>query len=376
VLSLGSGLPAFPEIGFTGDLPTIWNGKVQSMVFSMSQFSYIHAARSGVNAAEMNLKEAHEQVALDTSTAYIELDTVYGDLAAVREQEDLAGRLVEIEQQRAEAGVDPVSDLLQAQLTAKQIKLKRIHLESRAETLASQLAALTGLPAGSIVPDHASIPVIPAVRADETPLTTPGIESAKFIAKSRADAAKADSLRPRMFPEISFGALYNRNTTVFNHNDIYYATKLPTTDFSSGFSIQLPIFSALAHAKAQESAAEALRAKVEVEQARRQNDVAIAQLSGTLRELDTVAEIASLKRQIAAEQLKAVHAQLESGNGSGIGPGATPQLSPKAEQQARINERQNYQDELDSALDLSKARLNLLRALGHMQDWLNELHAK
>ena len=248
VLSLGSGLPAFPEIGFTGDLPTIWNGKVQSMVFSMSQFSYIHAARSGVNAAEMNLKEAHEQVALDTSTAYIELDTVYGDLAAVREQEDLAGRLVEIEQQRAEAGVDPVSDLLQAQLTAKQIKLKRIHLESRAETLASQLAALTGLPAGSIVPDHASIPVIPAVRADETPLTTPGIESAKFIAKSRADAAKADSLRPRMFPEISFGALYNRNTTVFNHNDIYYATKLPTTDFSSGFSIQLPIFSALAHA--------------------------------------------------------------------------------------------------------------------------------
>ena len=119
-----------------------------------------------------------------------------------------------------------------------------------------------------------------------------------------------------------------------------------------------------------------MRAKVEVEQARRQNDVAIAQLSGTLRELDTVAEIASLKRQIAAEQLKAVHAQLESGNGSGIGPGATPQLSPKAEQQARINERQNYQDELDSALDLSKARLNLLRALGHMQDWLNELHAK
>ena len=33
-------------------------------------------------------------------------------------------------------------------------------------------------------------------------------------------------------------------------------------------------------------------------------------------------------------------------------------------------------DALDAALDLSKARLNLLRALGHMQDWLNELHAK
>lgn len=376
VMSFGSGLPAFPEIGFTGNLPTLWDGNVQSMVFSMSQINYIHAARAGVNAAELSLKEAHEQVALDTSTTYIELDTVNSDLAAVRQQEEFAGRLVEIEQQRAEAGVDPLSDLLQAQLTEKQIKLKRIHLESRAGTLASQLSALTGLPAGSIVPDHASIPVIPAVRADEAPRSTPGIESAQFMAKSREDAAKADAFHTRLFPEITFGALYNRNTTLLNDINKYYNTPLPSTDFSSGFSVQLPIFSAMAHAKAQESAAEALRAKVEVEQAQRQNDVAIAQLTGSLRELDTVAEIASLKQQIAAEQLKAVLAQLESGNGSGIGPGATPQLSPKAEQQARINERQNYQDSLDAGLDLSKARLNLLCALGHMQDWLDELHAK
>jgi hypothetical protein len=71
-----------------------------------------------------------------------------------------------------------------------------------------------------------------------------------------------------------------------------------------------------------------------------------------------------------------VEAQLELGNGAGSGPGATPQLSPTAEQQARIDERQKFQDALDAGLDLSKARLNLLRALGHMQDWLNELHQK
>jgi hypothetical protein len=43
---------------------------------------------------------------------------------------------------------------------------------------------------------------------------------------------------------------------------------------------------------------------------------------------------------------------------------------------ARIDERQKVQDALDAGFDLSKARLNLLRALGHMQDWLNELHGK
>ncbi len=102
----------------------------------------------------------------------------------------------------------------------------------------------------------------------------------------------------------------------------------------------------------------------------------IATLTGSLRELDALAEIAGLKQQIADEQLKAVLAQLELGNGAGNSPGAQPQLTPKAEQLARIDERQKFEDALDAGLDLSKARLNLLRALGRMQDWLNELHAK
>jgi len=71
-----------------------------------------------------------------------------------------------------------------------------------------------------------------------------------------------------------------------------------------------------------------------------------------------------------------VLAQLELGNGAETGPGVQPQLTPKAEQLARIDERQKYEDSLDASLDLAKARLSLLRALGHIEDWLNELHAK
>ena len=51
-VSFGSGLPAFPEIGFTGDLPTIWDSKMQSLVFSMPQIRYIQAAHEGVKAAQ------------------------------------------------------------------------------------------------------------------------------------------------------------------------------------------------------------------------------------------------------------------------------------------------------------------------------------
>ena len=374
-LSFGSGLPAFPEVGFTGNLPSIWDATVQSMVFSMPQFRYIQAARAGLQAAQLNLKDAREQAALDAATAYIEMDTVQSELEAARQQEADAGRLVEIEQQRTDAGVDALSDLLQARLTAAQLKLNRLHLETRATTLAKQISVLTGLPTGSITPDHGSIPEVPAISGNPTSRSTDGQQSAEMLAHSKERIARGDKERI-WTPQIGFGILYNRNTTLLNSINQYYKTDLPTNDFSSGFSIQLPLFDAEFRAKSKESAADALRARVEAEQAERQNDIQIAQLTGNLRELDTQAEIASLKQQIASEQLKSVLAQMELGNGAGAGPGAPAQLGPKSEQLSRIDERQRYEDALDASLELSKARLSLLRALGHMQDWLNELHAK
>ena len=373
-LNFGSGLPAFPAVGFTGGVPSILNGTVQSLVFSLPQNQYIRAAHAGIDAAKLSLKDAREQVALDVSTAYIELDAVNRELDAAHRQVSFADRLVTIEQERTEAGVDPLSELLQVRLTAAQLKLKRLHLETRAGTLSKQIAVLTDLPVGSITPDRASIPEIPAVKADEEPTTLPGIESARANSISKQKAARGDEMN-KVFPQVSFNALYSRSTTILNDFNLYYAKPIPTDNFSSGFSIQIPLFDLGRGAKARESAAEALRAKVEAEQAQRQNEIQIAELTGSLREFDTLAEIASLKEQIASEQLKSVLAQLELGNGTS-GPGSTPQLTPKAEQLARIEESEKLVEALDAGLELEKARLNLLAALGHMDDWLGELRGK
>jgi outer membrane protein TolC len=372
-LYFGSGLPAFPEVGYTGSLPTLWGANVQSMVFSMAQFRDIKAARKALQAAQLSLKDAQEQVALDASSAYIELDSVNQEIAAAHQQEDYAARLVSIEQQRAEAGVDPLSQLLQAKLTAAQIKLNRLHLESRAATLTKQLATLTGLPSASITPDHGSIPQIPAVSGDEQRRDSFATSAAQLQAESRYLIAKGDQNRT-WTPQLTFGLQYNRNTELLNNiNQTFFNGKIPPNSLSSGFSISLPIFDAGSRAKANESAADALRARVEAEQAQRQSEAQIVELDSSLRELETQVEIAELKQQIAGEQLKTVTTQLELGTGSGVGPGAPPQLSPQAEQQARIDERQKYADSLEAGLELSKTRLSLLRMLGHMQDWLNEL---
>jgi outer membrane protein TolC len=370
-IAFGSGLPAFPEIGFTGALPTIWTATLHSVVFSMPQIQYIKAAREGLQSAQISLKNAAGQVTLDASTDYIELDTVDQELAAARQQETYAARLVEIEQQRADAGVDPYSDLLQAKLTAAQIRLNRLHLETRAATLSKQLSVLTGLPVGSITPDHSSIPAIPILTGNPVPAVPEDVKAAQLLAQSKQRVAKGDREQVWL-PQIYFGALYNRNTTLLNSVNQYYNHYLPANNFSSGFDIRLPLFDMDVRAKARESAAEALRATIEAQEAEQQNDVRIATLNSTLRELDAEADVASLKQQIAAEQLKTVLAQMELGSGAA----GQPQVSPEAEQQARIDERQKYEDALETSLQLSKSRLDLLHALGFMQQWLNELHAK
>jgi len=372
--SLSIGSTVGYSVGFPTGQPSIANASTQSLVLSFPQRQYIKAARAGLQAASLGLRNAQEQVALDASTAYIELDAVNRELDVAHQQETYASRLVEIEQERTGAGVDPLNDWLQARLTAAQLKLKRLHLETRAGTLSKQLATLTGLPVGSIAPDHASIPEIPSFKALDAGHIMAGIESANVLARSKQLQARGDDLAGRR-PQVLFGAQYNLDSDKLNNYSTYFNHYTPN-NFGFGFSIQIPVFDVGQRAKARESAADALRAQVEAEQAARQNDVEIATLTGSLRELDALAEIATLKQQIAHEQLAAVLAQMELGNGAEAGSGAQPQLTPKAEELARIDERQKIADSLDAELDLSKARLGLMRALGHMEDWLHELHAK
>jgi outer membrane protein TolC len=364
------------SIGFPTGQPSVGNATMQSLVFSFAQRQYVRAARTGAQAASLGLKDAREQVALDVSASYIELATVNRELEAASQQESFTEKLISIEQARSEAGVDRASDLLEARLTAAQLKLKRLHLDARNVTLAKQLSMMTGMPVGSIMPDLGSVPEIPAIRADETPQTPAGIQAAWLQAQSKQLQARGDS-STRFRPQVSFGAQYNRDDTTLNDYARYFAPNTFKSDnLSAGVSIQIPLFDRSQRDKSRESTAEALRAAVEAEQSREQNDVQIASLTGNLRELDAQAEVASLKQQIADEQLKSVLAQLELGNGASSGPAAQQQLSPKAEQLARIDASQKMQDALDAGLDLAKARLTLLRALGHMDDWLNELHGK
>jgi len=85
--------------GFPTGQPSVGSASMQSLVFSYSQLKYGKAAHAGINAATQQLKDAREQVALDASTTYIELDTVNRELDAARQQAEFTAKLIQIEQQ-------------------------------------------------------------------------------------------------------------------------------------------------------------------------------------------------------------------------------------------------------------------------------------
>ncbi len=367
-LDIGSSVGP-PTIGFPAGQPSIANATMSSLVFSFSQQYYSKAAEAAYRAARLSLKDAAEQSALDAASAYLDLDTVTREMDAANVQQQDAERLKSIEQQRVDAGVDAHSDLLESRLTLAQLRLKQIQLGDRAAVLRAQLAAMTGLPVASIQTLHDSIPAIPAVSAPAQ--TTAGLAAAQESARSRQLQARGDELVNHR-PMVTFGAQYNRDSNSLNNYSVYYQ-HFKADNFSIGVTIQIPLFDLVHRDKARESSADALRARVEAEQVSRQNDVQVATLNAQLAELGALEEIAALKQEIAQDQLRQVQDEMQYGNGSGAGADAAPQVTPKALEQARIEEETRQMDADESGLNLSKARLGLLRALGHMQDWLATL---
>lgn len=362
---LGSGLGY--SYGFPVGQPSIYNVTSQSLVFNAGQRSYIHAADAAVKATQLTMKDTRQQVILDASLNYIELNKVNEELASLDQELSFANKLISIEQERLNAGVESRTEYTQARLTAAQVRLKHIHLESTKAQLQQKLAHLTGLPATEIVPDKASIPGMPTfdtkVNFDaEVKAGNFGVQAAQALADSKAYNAKGDSLQ-NYRPQVAFAAQYNRYAK-YNNYDLYYR-HFQHNNFGIGVEISFPIFDASRKAKAEQSAAQALKAKVQAAQAAQQTQEAVLTLQTSLRELQAQTEVATLKNELAQDQLATVLSQLENGSGSSSNP-----LTPKDEQQARIDERQKFEDSLDAAFELTKAQLNMLRTLGTIEDWV------
>ena len=362
---IGSGLGY--SYGFPVGQPSVYNVTSQSLLLGFSQPDYIRSAKSALKAGELALKDTRQQVILETALDYIELDKLTQETAALDAEGGFSEKLVAIEQDRLQAGLASRSDLLHAQLTAAQIRLKRLHAEAQADALRGKLEHLTGLPASSFVTSSQSIPPAPTFDLKreydrESIAENDGVRAAYSAAKSKLYVAFGDK-RQNFRPQIAFVAQYNRFATFNNYQDYY--NHFQHNNFGIGISISFPIYDASRKAKAKESAADAAHAAAQADQARDQTSEQVTELQKSLAELVAQEEVAQLQSELAASDLETVTAQVSSGSSS---PGGQS-LTPRDEQNAHIQERQRYLEYLNSKFDLLKAELSLLRMVGSIEDW-------
>ncbi|MBW4043666.1 MAG: TolC family protein [Acidobacteria bacterium] len=353
--------------GFPVGQPSVYNVQASSLVFAISQPWYIRSARTALKAAQLSLKDSSQQIALDVSLDYIQLDEINRQIAAMDQERQYAEKLVSIEEDRLAAGVESRQELIRAELTSAQVDLKRIHLRNEAGLLQQQISHLTGLPADNILTITDSIPPMPEFASGDSLSrssmgSNAGVESAYANAQSKEQAAGGDE-RQKYRPQVSFGIDYSRYAKFNNYAEYYL--RFQHNNFDVGIQITLPLFDANMNDKARVSAAEAVRAKAQANLARDRANEQLFQLQEGLSELKAQQRVTQLQSDLAKEQLNSVESQLEHGSGS---PNAQP-LNPKDAEAARIEERQRYEDVLDADFAVARSQLSLMRAIGTIDDW-------
>lgn len=354
--------------GFPMGYPSLFDVQSSALVLSFSQRDYLRSAHAGLESANLNLKDTRQQVALDVSLDYVELDHDLSEIAALNEEKSFADALVSIERDRVGAGVDPRVNELQAELTGAQVEEKRIHLENDADDMRQKISHLTGLPADGFTSVSSSIPAPPSLDStSDTALNADnnsGIAAAYASAKSKQYLAWGDA-RANYRPLGVFGGQYSRFATFNNYSE--YFQHFQYNNFGAGVQITIPFFDATRRAKARESAADAAAAQAQADQTRNTINEGALQARRAVQEIAAEQKVAAIQSELAKEQLKTIDAEMANGPGA---PGAQP-VAPSAAQKAHIDEREKYEDLLDANFSLIKVELNLLRMTGQIEDWVH-----
>jgi len=371
--------------GFPLGTPTVYSFSAQSLVFSFSQKDYIRSARAGLDASDHALQDIREQIEEDTINTYLALQHDQQARDALQQEGTYASRLEGIVKERLDAGRDTPMEYTKARRTGVQVRLQILQLDDAIVIDQDHLSRLIGSPGASLVAQPGSIPALPSdSSAPSQPLSTglvkafinpndlpdsAGVEAAYSTARSKREQAFGDA-RYLWRPQFSFGAQYSRFSTYNNTYVVYYPSvdRPGLSENAVGFAlnVQLPMFDQVRRDRARASAAEATHSEQEARLDRDQFREGRLRLERSMAELKARAELASLDRDLAQEQLDILLVQLQAAPGSGAVP-----MTPKDEQNARILERQRYIDMLDSEFQLRQTTIKLLRQTGGLTAWLH-----
>lgn len=369
-VTVGSGLAktwGFP-LSIEGSAPSAFQVNYQSFLYNPAQREFVKSAKMEWQASSLTTQDQRAATLLETAVTYIQLDNLQTRIRSLHDEAAGAGKLEQIVTERVQAGVDTQLDLTQAKLNSARVSLSVAQAEGNAQVLRERLAQLTGVPATEIETRTTSIPEIPDRSSD--PDLVGKVVAASPAVKSALEEAKAKEVRAKgehraKYPAIDLVGSYGLFTK-YNNYDQYF-TRFQRNNATLGVAIRFPFMNFAQDAHADAADAEAVKARRAADAARDQVATETLKLGSAVRQLAASQQVSDLEYKLAQAQAEAIQTRIQS-QAPGQGTGERPP-SPSDLEQARLDAFERYGQFLDSNFELQKARLQLLRATGELEQW-------
>jgi outer membrane protein TolC len=253
------------------------------------------------------------------------------------------------------------------------VRMRLADAEGAADVLRERLGQLTGVPATSIETVTESIPEVPDL-SRQRDIVGAAVASSPAV-KSAEESATAKELRAKgehklMWPAVDLVAQYGLFAK-YNNYDLYF-NHFQRNNATLGVAIRFPFLNFAQRARAEAADAEAVKAQRQTEVTKRQVSTDTLKLARAIKQLDAAEQVAQLDYQLAQAQVDAVQARIQTaapGTPPAPGQPSVPPPGPRELESARIQANDKYSTYLDTGFELQKARLQLLRAAGKLDDW-------
>jgi outer membrane protein TolC len=374
-LVLGSGVAktyGFP-LSIEGSAPAIVSVNYQSALYSPAGRDFMRSALQEWKASTMTTQDQRAATLLEAAITYIQLDTASSRVRVLNEQQNEANRLVSVVSDRVQAGVDSQLELTRSKLAAAQVRMRHAEAEGQADVLRERLGQLTGLPSASIETVTETIPEIPDLSQQEDIAgaalsNSPAVKASEQVASAKK--LRANGEHKLMWPVIDLVGQYGLFSK-YNNYDLYF-NRFQKNNATLGVAIRFPFLNYPQRARAEAADAEAVKAQRQTDVTKQQVSTDTLKLVRAIKQLTAAEQVAQLDYQLAQGQADAIEARIQSqapGTPAASGQTAVPPPGPRELQSARIEMNDKYSTYLDTGFELQKARLQLLRAAGKLEDW-------
>lgn len=347
-----NGIPETPG----GRAPSVFNVTYTEQVFNEPLRGQAKELEEQAKAQKIALEEARNSVITRTAMAYLELAKVRHSLELLRSEQESAGKILEVTQERQSQGFELPVEVTKAQLIKAQVVQRILHLEGREDELEVFLKYQLGLT------ETQAIEVAPEDLPGEAELAGDNLVAAAITNNAGLRLAEADvrakqfrltGERRGYFPTLELVSVYsvlakfNNYTEFFNH--------FQRNNYNAGIDVQVPIFSA--HTRAAISLAQVNldAAKASLTNKRSEVSAEVRQKTRLVREMDAAKEVARLELQLAQQNVAVLQAQFDEGK-----------LNLREMEKARLEENEKWMAYLDANFQKQQAQLDLLKTAGQL----------